>query len=316
MPAGKTGDDVSMQQSPPRDLPTIVLEAGGGSPGATWAFVEQHLASRGLVVRYDRAGYGRNAEWADDVGAAGVASRLETLLAREAVPGPYLLVGHSLGGLFVQYYAATHASDVAGLVLVDPTPSDPAFENQIRQAVPWSRRLAFPILGGSQRLVIRVIQALAWSGLFRVWNPLAGAMGRTGLPGEAANELIASLANPRHFGTLARELRALKVSQDLVATHPLAPDVPVMVVSAGAQPHKGKRPSPYFAVAARAMRQHHETMAARSASGRHIIMEQADHNSLLFDRVHATELAEQILRFAETCSRAPRATSRPASERA
>jgi ATP-dependent Clp protease adaptor protein ClpS len=122
------------------DLPAIVLEAGGGGTRQSWALVQKRLAERTLVVSYDRAGLGRNTEWADDVGAAGVASRLATLLARAAIPPSYLLVGHSLGGLFVQYYAVTHPGDVAGLVLVDPTPAQDLTDPSLEHLRGWGDR--------------------------------------------------------------------------------------------------------------------------------------------------------------------------------
>jgi pimeloyl-ACP methyl ester carboxylesterase len=106
------------------DLPAIVLEAGGGCNRWYWAFVQERLAQRALVVSYDRAGLGRNTEWSVDMSAAGVARRLRALRLRAEIPPPYLLVGHSLGSLFVQYYAAKYRSEVAGLVLVDPMTSD------------------------------------------------------------------------------------------------------------------------------------------------------------------------------------------------
>jgi len=152
------------------------------------------------------------------------------------------------------------------------------------------------------RILIRLIQALAWSGLFRLWNPFASSVKRIGLPAQAASEVLASLANPHHFGTAARELKAIKATQTLVGSHLLGLDVPILVVSAGVRElRKGKKPPRYFADFASALLQNHKDVAARSVSGRHILMAEADHNSLLFNREHATELAERILDFAEAC---------------
>ena len=53
--------------------------------------------------------------------AADVVAEMHALLATAGVPGPYVLVGHSLGGLFVQLYSRTFPGEVAGIVLVDPT---------------------------------------------------------------------------------------------------------------------------------------------------------------------------------------------------
>src|SRR5262249_11560627 len=124
IPVALKESHVLTQQGSLGDLPSIVLEAGGGCPRQGWALVQERLARRSLVVSYDRAGLGWNTEWPYDVSAAGVATRLATLLVRAAIPSPHLLVGHSLGGLFIQYYAAKHPREVAGLVLVDPTPAD------------------------------------------------------------------------------------------------------------------------------------------------------------------------------------------------
>jgi ATP-dependent Clp protease adapter protein ClpS len=106
------------------DLPAFVLEAGAGCTRDNWRLLQTNLGRRTLVVSYDRAGLGWNTEWALDVSASGVAARLATLLAQSSIPPPYVLIGHSLGGLFVQYYAARHPGDVAGLVLVDATDTD------------------------------------------------------------------------------------------------------------------------------------------------------------------------------------------------
>ena len=70
---------------------------------------------------YDRAGYG----WSDPGPLPRTSSRisaeLEALLDRAGVRGPYVLVGHSLGGLYARHYASTHLADVAGMILVDST---------------------------------------------------------------------------------------------------------------------------------------------------------------------------------------------------
>ncbi len=82
------GADILKQQGSRQELPAIVLEAGGGGSRECWALVQECLARRTLVVSYDRAGLGGNSEWAEDVGAAGVVSRLATWLAEVAVDLP------------------------------------------------------------------------------------------------------------------------------------------------------------------------------------------------------------------------------------
>jgi ATP-dependent Clp protease adapter protein ClpS len=230
------------------DLPAFVLEAGAGCSRDHWRLVQACLARRSLVVSYDRAGLGWNNEWAADVSASGVAARLSGLLAKASIPPPYVLVGHSLGGLYVQHYAASYPAEIAGLVLVDTTDTDyAAHAPMLRQFAP----------GG-----------LMWDPFF---NP-------------------------------SREMAAIATSQILVQRRPVAPQVPVLAVSAGMWPEMPRAPLPPEELCRLqvAMLERHRKMAERSNFGRYVLMAQADHGSLLLNREHATELADHIVDFAET----------------
>ena len=104
--------------------PTIVLESGLGDGLEPWRKVLPALAKLGHVFTYSRPGYDRS-EWTGAPRDAGtVAQELHQLLEAAGERPPYVLVGHSLGGLYVQAYAARYPSEVAGLVLVDSSHSD------------------------------------------------------------------------------------------------------------------------------------------------------------------------------------------------
>src|SRR6266487_4109457 len=104
--------------------PTVILEAGYGNASLVWSKVQPWVASFTRVCSYDRAGYG----WSDTGPLPRTAGRmvteLHTLLARAGVAGPYVLVGHSYGGLIMQLYASTYPQQVAGLVLVESVHAD------------------------------------------------------------------------------------------------------------------------------------------------------------------------------------------------
>jgi pimeloyl-ACP methyl ester carboxylesterase len=103
--------------------PTVVLEPGAGGTSASMGWVAPAVADQTRVCVYDRAGRG-GSEPADGVqDGARVATDLHTLLHRADVPGPYVLAGHSFGGLYVRIFAAHYPDEVAGLVLVDSTAS-------------------------------------------------------------------------------------------------------------------------------------------------------------------------------------------------
>jgi hypothetical protein len=106
--------------------PTVVLEAGLTDSAATWSGVIPALASFTRVMSYDRP---NTTAGASDPApaprtAADVVADLHVLLDAEAVPGPYVLVGHSVGGLFVRLYASRYPDEVAGLVLIDTSHED------------------------------------------------------------------------------------------------------------------------------------------------------------------------------------------------
>ncbi|MGH9331314.1 MAG: alpha/beta fold hydrolase, partial [Vicinamibacterales bacterium] len=100
--------------------PTVVLDAALGGSSVSWALVQPEVARFTRVCSYDRAGFG----WSDagpmprTVGR--IVGELRTLLDRAGEPSPYVLVGHSFGGLVLRVFAARYPADVAGLVLVDP----------------------------------------------------------------------------------------------------------------------------------------------------------------------------------------------------
>ena len=101
--------------------PTVIIEPGGGASAASLALIAPDVARHTTACIYDRAGKGWSdaAQTAPD--GAQIAIDLHTLLERADVPGPYVLAGHSFGGLYVMRYAAEYPDEVAGMVLIDST---------------------------------------------------------------------------------------------------------------------------------------------------------------------------------------------------
>jgi len=104
--------------------PTVVLETGLGAEADEWAPVQRALAPHATVCRYDRAGRGASDPATKPRSAADLVSDLHALLQGAALPPPYLLVGHSFGGLLVRLFAHRHRDLVAGVVLVDAMHED------------------------------------------------------------------------------------------------------------------------------------------------------------------------------------------------
>lgn len=102
--------------------PTIIIETGSGSFSNDWLYIQNELAKHTRVVTYDRAGYGWSYENQTERSAEQIVKELVLLLEKEEIHGPYILVGHSLGGLYMRTFISENREDVVGLVLVDARP--------------------------------------------------------------------------------------------------------------------------------------------------------------------------------------------------
>jgi pimeloyl-ACP methyl ester carboxylesterase len=99
--------------------PTVVVETGWGDSSASWGWVQPEVAKTTRICAYDRAGMGWSEASPQPRAAREYAQELHTLLTKANEPGPYVLVGHSMGGFTVIVYAHDYPAEVAGLVLVD-----------------------------------------------------------------------------------------------------------------------------------------------------------------------------------------------------
>jgi pimeloyl-ACP methyl ester carboxylesterase len=100
--------------------PTVVIEAGLGDWSTTWAgYVQPEVAKMTRVCTYDRAGMGWSEAGPLPRDAAQFAKELHSLLQNANVPGPYVMVGHSLGGFGVRVFVHDYAAEIAGVVLIE-----------------------------------------------------------------------------------------------------------------------------------------------------------------------------------------------------
>jgi pimeloyl-ACP methyl ester carboxylesterase len=135
--------------------PTVVIDAGLGDWSTGWGFVQPEVAKTTRVCTYDRAGWAWSETGPLPRDAAQFAKELHTLLKNANIPGPYLMVGHSLGGLTVRVFVHDYASEVAGVVLIDSmTPQQ--FSQSPTEVQPLSR--PFNLLVALSRLgIVRLL---------------------------------------------------------------------------------------------------------------------------------------------------------------
>lgn len=104
--------------------PTIVFEAGLGDDWTPWDEVASEVAPHARVFAYSRPGYGASDPPTTPRNPGQIVAELRALLAHQGYAPPYLLVGHSTGGAYVELFARSHPDEVFGVVLVDPRHRD------------------------------------------------------------------------------------------------------------------------------------------------------------------------------------------------
>jgi len=139
---------------PREGAPVVVLDAGMGNTSDVWSAVQTEVAQFARVCSYDRAGVGKSDRDQKVHSSADIVNDLHNLLTKAGVNPPYVLVGHSLGGMNARLYASRYPNDVVGMVLVDSAHED---ENERMLAVlpPEIRQRTKP-----EDMVIRSAEAI------------------------------------------------------------------------------------------------------------------------------------------------------------
>jgi pimeloyl-ACP methyl ester carboxylesterase len=198
--------------------PTVVLEPGGGEMSSNLGWIAPAVARDTRVCVYDRAGRGWSepADTAQD--AVQITTDLHTLLQRGHVPGPYVLAGHSFGGLYVLTFAARYPDEVAGMVLVDSTAPKPT--------------TASPANRGSNELIGRVsalVSASARLGLGRLYAQSSFGS----LPTRSRDEVRASTATATNLRSTIDEFAQANASMAEAGSLRNFAAKPLIVLTAG-----------------------------------------------------------------------------------
>ena len=248
--------------------PTVVLETGLGGMSAAWGWVQPEVAHFTRVVAYDRAGLGWSESAESPITAFLVARRLHRLLDAAGIDGPYVLVGHSMGGLFLRVFAHLYPDEVAGMVLIDAAHPD---QYSRSPAITRHMNSGFRMLEN-----IPVLARLGYVRMTRFFSSWA-----EGLPDRQAAEAEAFLASHRHLKTTRDESLAWEtVCSETRCTRGLG-DKPLVVISAG----KDVLPGAF---------ELQRELAALSTNSLHFVVKGADHVTLVTHREYALTVVEAV----------------------
>jgi pimeloyl-ACP methyl ester carboxylesterase len=197
---------------------TVILEQGLGGISSGWALVQPDVAKVTRICSYDRAGMGWSEPSPEPRDAQNIAKELHTLLHNANIPGPYVLVGWSFGGLYVREYAGQYGDDVAGLVLLDSSHPDQ-----------WTSTPEGQAQFESNAKIYSVAPALVRLGVMRVMGLLQPT---SGLPTPQNEALKASFAATKDWDAQSAEFLASPASAAQVREAELLDNTPVFVLTA------------------------------------------------------------------------------------
>ena len=129
----------------------MVFDSGLTDETSTWGLIQPVIAAHTRTCSYDRAGIGFSDPGIRAGSSANIVDDLHRLLAAASIKPPYVLVGHSYGGMNIKLYADTYLSDVVGMVFVDPSHEDQTegyrkLDLRQRSAAEWDKQLIEPSL--------------------------------------------------------------------------------------------------------------------------------------------------------------------------
>ena len=204
--------------------PTVVLEGGLGQGSDYFARILPKVAETTRVCAYDRAGRGRSGPAADPQDGPAIARDLHALLAASGNPGPYILAGHSSGGVYVRFFAAAYPDDVVGVVLLDAQSPHATPVHTTGQAA----QNPISTLSG-------ILPGLARVGIAR----LVTSAGSSELPADVEAHRHAAESTPQGVSSFGDEFARLDGILDAAGTLPDLGDRPLAVVTAAGEPLDG-----------------------------------------------------------------------------
>jgi pimeloyl-ACP methyl ester carboxylesterase len=249
--------------------PTVVLQPGGGAMSSDMGWIAPRVAAGSRVCVYDRPGRG----WSEPVDSAqdatAIANDLHTLLQRGNVPGPYVLAGHSFGGLYVLTYADLYPDEVAGMVVIDTTaPKDEPTTRASSNA-------------DSYDLVDRVATLVSTSSQFGATRLEAMSEVAT-LPPQSSDEATASLKTGNSSRAFIDEFLSANASMGEAAALTDFGDKPLVILTAGVGSD-----ADFVAT--------HEQLATLSTNGVHRVIDGATHETLLADEKDSEATTQAVL---------------------
>ncbi len=241
--------------------PTVIFESGISATSLNWTDLQRVASVFSRAITYDRAGLGWSSPCTSERTPSNIVRELRRLLARAEIPPPYILVGHSFGGVVVRRFAIDHPDEVTGLVLIDPMRpedwetqedqqaredgEDRAGQNQstrdeLTQGLRLTRiglpcanfglaRLAITSLLCGSGKTARALSRISGPDGQRVFERLTTEVGK--MPRETHAIVAAHWSNPHFYRGMAAHLRALPATIQEMSTAEPIQNIPIILLT-------------------------------------------------------------------------------------
>ncbi|HTU82980.1 MAG TPA: alpha/beta hydrolase [Candidatus Acidoferrales bacterium] len=263
--------------------PVVVLDAGLGDWSPSWIPIQQKLASSTTVCAYDRAGYGFSDPATSARTSSTNARELHDLLRSAHLPAPYVLVGHSFGGLDVLAFVQTYRRDAAGLVLVDATAPGLPMPAALKPLMDDQLEAAEKCAPAARAGRLARASPTFTSCLGVVWG--IGSQPNNGVTPRLVAAVEAQARRPAPYDAVASEMRNLTASQrEVQAGQRSFGDLPLEVLTATT--HGENQMPPALRASLQRFesewRTAHLRLAALSTRGRYVLVQSGHY--IQFDR--------------------------------
>jgi pimeloyl-ACP methyl ester carboxylesterase len=256
--------------------PTVILETLSGGTSSYWGWVQPEVAKETRVCVYDRAGRGWSEPDPETQGLARTVRNLHTLLENANIEGPYVLVGHSIGGIYVRQFAVDYPQEVTGMVLVDA-------------ANPFQFDRYPEMLAENESYIqmAKIFPPMARLGIGHLYFGLGGELDFAGMKEPQKSEIKAVWSSPEYFESqYAETVAARSIYPDAQKLGGLG-DLPLVVLTQGDE------------TATESWKALQQELAGLSTDSLHITVEGATHASLAFDPQHARAVSDAVVQVVE-----------------